>query len=209
MKQPSSYISKLRQSLVELFGGHHFAEIDTEFEKYRIEKGIGFFPYGNGFISESVNDIPIGGILILGKDFGTKDYFERVREEGEGEKPTMSNLKKILSPEFEKSVFCINVFMGLRDVKGESQKASNLSEFPQRFNVEYLTLCKELFRLTISLVKPVKILTLGQFPKEFVEMNFPEERKKIVPIAHPSMWHFNWKISDSEKQEKIHSSLKS
>jgi len=209
MKQPISNIDKLRQSLVELFEGHHFADIDVEFEKYRIQKGIGFFPYGNGFISESVNDVPIGGILVLGKDFGTKEYFEKVREKGEGEKPTMSKLKRILFFEFEAGVFCTNVFMGLRDVEDGSQGGSNLSEFPQRFNVEYLTLCKEFLRLTISLVKPVKILTLGQFPKEFVEMNFPQEKEKVVPIAHPSMWHFNWKISDSEKHEEVHLAFKS
>lgn len=196
-------IQKLRTILDEVFD-LPFDNIHTNFNDQIINKGIAFFPCGNGLLKEGNSEIPENGILILGKDFGGIDYFQLIKETGEASKITLRNLRPTIE-DFEDGIFLSNAFMGLR-IEG----SGNIDEMPELLNVEYLTRCKKFLQSTIDLIKPQLIITLGTIPNKFLIFNIQLKNEKVLNIPHPSMWHFNLKkagLNPDEVKKQIRSNI--
>lgn len=188
-------VDELRQILIATFN-RTFENLNTDFDNYRIKSGYGFFPHGNGLLKKEEEEIPSKCILVLGKDFGSTKYFEGVREFGEEKGPTLRNLLGTIEDSSKDKIFLSNVFMGLR--KGD---VSNIDNFSEQMNVQYLILCKEFLEITIAKIKPSLIVTLGSVPEQFLQQNIAIQKVKLFNIPHPSMWHFNLSKSSLTREE--------
>ena len=152
-------VNNLRAELIKSFVGN-FKSIEVDFKK-QIKNGLGFFPYGTGLLQEGQSKIPLNCILILGKEFGSTEYFDRIKNNGEKSEPTIKNLLKVIDTDLVDKVFLSNVFMGL------IKDGKNLDVNREIKNPNYNNLCKEFLEYQINSINPLLIVTLGNIPNEF------------------------------------------
>jgi len=118
-----------------------------------------FFPGGKGlWLEDNSNVFP--DILVLGHDFSTVDYYNKMLEAGQSEinSPTWRAMKKLFSEadlDLNRCFFS-NVYMGLRD----THKMTGV--FPGSKDKEFVKRNLEFLKLQISTVKPKVIITLGK-----------------------------------------------
>ena len=177
-------IETLRKELKNIFKGKTFDGINTDFDKYLIKNGVGFFPYGSGLLTTK-KEIPKGSFLFLGSDFGSTNSILKAIEKGEAKNPTYRNLNEIIDDEHKERVFLSNVYMGLRD-----KVKSTIEEVTIYNNEEYQQLSKTFLEFQINHIKPLKIITLGVKPEKFIRENL--EYIETLNIPHPYSW-FNIK----------------
>ncbi|WP_290901738.1 hypothetical protein [Aquabacterium sp.] len=146
----------------------HWPEGVAEFDFNQLG-GVGFFPGAKGAYvgkGEQVKDIPVGGVMVLGHDWGTvKDYTDCLERDAEnvggnrtwdGMRKFFNNLKIDLS-----EIYFTNFFMGLRE------GAVSVGEFPggghpaAKNKTTYVDACRELVRMQIVTQKPKVLIVYG------------------------------------------------
>lgn len=176
--------------------------------------GTAFFPGGDGLWKPHPGDhpgFPIGGVLVLGSDFGDVVWydaqFERdvaYRQEIRG--ATWRGLLKLMDlagiPCTE--LFCTNGWPCLRE-GNDSVKGG----IPGARDRDFTARCADFFRFTLEQMKPAIIVPLGLAPTAFVAMLEPSALAhwfgarswrevdrmpighlgeiSVVPVVHPSM----------------------
>jgi hypothetical protein len=125
--------------------------------------GTAFFPGGPGLWMPKRGELPNfphGKIMILGQDFGTKEFFEVSwqRNEEDLTQYTWGNLLKLLyrvsvRPE---DCFFTNVYMGLR------KEGKNTDDYVAAKDKSYTKLCEQFFVKQLELQKPSLIFALGK-----------------------------------------------
>lgn len=144
---------------------------NTGMKPIKTEDRFGFFPYGTGTFG---CDFPRRGIMILGQDFGNKDYVDKL--EGKGESMTKSvtwrNLLVLLNKggvEFT-DCFFTNAIMGMRE-EGEKMTGNappfNSKKHPR--GPEFLKECFSFFEEQVSQQKPSLIVCLGKSVYSFLK----------------------------------------
>ena len=136
------------------------------------EMKYGFFPLGLGILTENnkikdaspTDEIEEGGVMVLGNDFGTLEYIEKVikysKGVGETKGTTVGNMKKHIPELFTNKTFFTNFYLGVRTNKDAKMmvKIEELSD-------GYKTLCYDFFRMQLDLVKPKLVVCLGHHVK--------------------------------------------
>lgn len=193
-------VQELRKALQAHFDKAQFdftkIGIDTNLdENYLVKDGISFFPYGRGLLT-SGDEIPKDCVLFLGSDWGTLEYAHKVVSAGKGEEtnPTIRNLRKLVDKENESRVFLSNVFIGLRT------QGTNTATYPAFQNKEYCEINEVVFRTQIELIKPRKIVALGQRVEKFLAENLHGFDIEVQVIPHPSLLPTNLSKSIKKKE---------
>ena len=213
-------VEKLREELINRFENarkKEFDHIDTDFqnEKYLVEEGDSFFPYGRGLLNNG-NEIGEGGILFLGYDWGDTETAKKVVEKnkelkkegkepiGEKNGPTLRNLLGLIGENPLEPVFLTNTYMGLRKKRG------NIADYQAPYsNQEYEELCIGFLEFQIKNIKPRKIVTLGAKVDKFIRNNISEvvyAHKNILHIIHPCLLQANFgrsKLAQRNGWEKV------
>ncbi|MGN6802009.1 MAG: uracil-DNA glycosylase family protein [Ginsengibacter sp.] len=190
---------------------------------------FGFFPLGSGVFKEGASkigeaEISECKIMVLGNDFGTKEYIDK-QCLGNREKPgnpTIRNLLKGLDLDVE-TTFFTNLFLGLRTGGTNIKRAVPIQE-------DYKEFCFDFFKKQLDFLDPEIVLCLGKdvgntlsafsefsnFKKSISEL-FEDEMKKeyivntddeffgqrrFILIPHPSFAHINWKGDDIKNKIK-------
>jgi len=134
--------------------------------------GLSFFPAGRGLFqpngSTETPTFPLGGIMVVGRDFGTREAYDLAKRElGERESdPTWKHLLALLDAADcdPRSCFFGNAFMGLR--KGE--QARNVGDTPAHRDKNFLAACRDFFVTQLEMMRPRVLLTLGSAVPAFV-----------------------------------------
>lgn len=120
--------------------------------------GSGFYPGAKGYIGNS----PVDGIMLLGRDFGTKSYFEAIctpkcRDEYA---VTWLQTRDNILPIFRGlPVWCTNYYVGLRaDGSAVGNVDERLSEFERE---KYEIFCWEFLHAQVLTQRPRIILVMG------------------------------------------------
>ncbi len=151
-----------------------------------IEDGLGFFPYSNG-LYHGAKAFPIGGVMILGQDFGTNYYvIDTLNGKPESENlPTWRNLKILLTAskiEFN-DCFFTNAIIGAR-INGEPMtgKAPPFKKKKYPDGAKYLAECFEFLKIQVATQKPKLIICMGKWVYEFLNMHLqPKELSGFNP----------------------------
>jgi uracil-DNA glycosylase len=164
-----------------------------------IESGLGFFPYSNG-LWEGKNaraTFPLNGIMILGQDFGTTGYVEKLKSLPESEGlPTWRNIKKLMKEcgINMSDCFFTNAIMGVR-IAGEPMVGKS-PPFKRKHHggKDFLDACYTFFEHQVAVQKPKMIICLGKWPLEmlsqrvannpFINFNVNESYNKIGKHIH-------------------------
>ena len=188
-------------------------------------KGLAFFPGGDGlFTKDDTNHekaaFPIGGIMVLGQDFDSKNSYEaslKQNFESRIKNKTWVNLLQILKatnidPE---ECFYTNAIMGVRTTGKSTGRSPG-------FNCDtFISQCRKFLIEQIRIQKPKLIITLGiqvpsflsAFSNElaalsevnswkkldekglhiFKQINIGDVKTNVVFITHPSLYHSNVK----------------
>jgi hypothetical protein len=127
-----------------------------------IDRGIlgdGFYPGASGTTNIT---FPVGKVMLVGRDFGTMDYYERLC----GNPPrsetalTWRHTKKIYLEIFDSAdVWCTNYLMGVR-VNGSAKGNVAPSMDPQSW-LRYEATCWDFFLKQVELQKPALIIIFG------------------------------------------------
>lgn len=208
-------ISQLRIELEEVFSSNTSKLMDTSIKDKLIQNGIGFFPYGSGLLGSDKENLPLGGLMILGQDFGDMDYITpELIQNGEANKPTFRKTTELINAYPKEKVFMTNLFMGLRKEKG--MIGDNPALKKKTKDMDYLNASVKFFKLQLEYLNPTKIIVLGKAPYNFICNEFKAKSHKIVTfsgyisnqvpekllhinnipvlcIPHPSMWNSNVK----------------
>jgi hypothetical protein len=125
-----------------------------------------FFPGGSGLFDGAETNFPVGGVIVLGSNFGSKDDFIKpdgslVRKDETRTSPTWTGLRRMFAPqthiEFSRCFFT-NAWPFLHE--GASNDTGPL--IPAWLSDEPLmTECSLLFRETLSMMQPKLIVALG------------------------------------------------
>src|SRR5687767_12784111 len=124
-------------------------------------QGTSFFPAGIGLYrpTEELPDFPLGGVMVLGHNWGTPGDFQRcVSAAAEPiTNPTWSNLLAFLDRVNidRSSVFYTNFYMGLMD------GATSMGPFPGRSDPNFVRRCEEFLVEQVETQAPQLILVLG------------------------------------------------
>ncbi|MBP1920280.1 uracil-DNA glycosylase family protein [Youngiibacter multivorans] len=118
-----------------------------------------FFPGGKGLWLEDNSDV-FPDVLVLGHDFSTVNYYNKMLENGQSEinSPTWRVMRKLFSEadlDLNRCFFS-NVYMGLRD----TDKMTGV--FPGSKDKEFVKRNLEFLKTQISTVNPKFIITLGK-----------------------------------------------
>ena len=128
--------------------------------------GTAFFPGGSGLWrpapARHLPALPVGGVLIIGHDFGTVgQYVAALRA---GHEPVERNATwRGLTARLDRagisltSCFFTNAYLGLR------VSESPTGAFPGRADEDYWAACSAVLERTIALQQPRLIVTLGRF----------------------------------------------
>jgi len=133
--------------------------------------GVGFFPAAKGVYGvdrEPLRDIPVGGVLALGHDWGTvQDYNDCLRRDAEniGGNATWRNMTRFFAcVEIDlRTVYFTNFFIGLRE------GPSSTGEFPgnkfplAKNNDSYVAACQELVLKQIIAQRPKLLIVYGAY----------------------------------------------
>lgn len=122
-------------------------------------KGQGFYP---GAEICTFNGSPAGGIMLLGRDFGTLDYYQRLANEpGRSEWAlTWRHTRDIYLTELTNiPIWCTNYLMGVR--KDGSSKGDVSSRMSQQEWDSFEESCWGLLEKQISLQSPKVIVVFG------------------------------------------------
>lgn len=166
-----------------------FAELDRSFANYQLKHVIAvprlassrirytaFFPGGDGLWKEPPEwqrpDLPVGGIMVLGQDFGNWDDFEKSRDRKQislvgynEDNKTWVGLNIILDraeiPKFK--CFFTNIYIGLRE-----GSCKPTGRFPVPKNHNFFETCHVFFDFQVNVLKPKLILCLGSTPIQFL-----------------------------------------
>jgi len=121
-------------------------------------QGMSFFPAGIGLFDPRA-EFPVGGVMVLGHDWGTVANFKGyvTRDEERLTDPTWKHMVLFLdSAGIERrSVFFTNFFIGLR-ATGKS-----VGEHPARGDVDYVRLCRDFLLEQVEVQRPKLMLVLG------------------------------------------------
>lgn len=114
----------------------------------------GFFPLGNGILtSKKIKP----QIMILGNDFGTKDYLSECilngNKESDTKYPTIRNLKNRLGI-YVNYAFFTNLHLGVRTSGSNIKRIKPLSK-------EYKEFCFQFFIKQLNFIKPKVVICLG------------------------------------------------
>lgn len=118
-----------------------------------------FFPGGKGlWLEDNLNVFP--DILVLGHDFSTVNYYNKMLETGQSEinSPTWRSMRKLFNDanlDLNRCFFS-NVYIGLRD----AHKMTGV--FPGSKDKNFVKRNLEFLKHQISTVKPKVIITLGK-----------------------------------------------
>jgi hypothetical protein len=125
-------IKTLRAKLFETFNSEDNVDEMRFIDENDIVTGTAFFPVGDGLFREKQNssDLPIGGIMIVGQDFGVIQDLVKVKQENSEDKisVTWRNIKNIYFNDFQipkNECFFTNALMGLRRKDNTKIKSSN------------------------------------------------------------------------------------
>jgi uracil-DNA glycosylase len=133
--------------------------------------GQGFFPGGDGLWRDdsriklsSTSPFPVGGIMFLGNDFGTRNTFKKTLRTGYENVLTWRNLKRrLLAAEISGDVgFYTNAVLGLRTEK----KAIDYLDWSR--HPDFCQFCGDFLRLQLEAIKPRLLVVLGEKPKDTV-----------------------------------------
>lgn len=118
-----------------------------------------FFPGGKGLWLEDNSDV-FPDVLVLGHDFSTVNYYNKMLENGQSEinSPTWRVMRKLFNDadlDLNRCFFS-NVYMGLRN----ADKMTGV--FPGSRDKEFVKRNLEFLKTQISTVKPKVIITLGK-----------------------------------------------
>jgi uracil-DNA glycosylase len=141
-------------------------------------EGIAFFPGGPGVYWDcdetKSHDIPAGGIMIVGNDFG-HPLPERARQSCKGESggPTWRPLLEILrSGGIDPGeCFFTNAYMGLRD--GGKQEGCS----PGMADAEFVARCQRFFLDQLKIQQPGLVIALGTYVPPFLAKLAPDSLK--------------------------------
>lgn len=125
--------------------------------------GLAFFPGGYGLWGAKAGNplpsLPVGGIMVLGHDFHSREGYDRSRGLG-GElttMPTWRNLLKLLCEGGIAAEQCVftNLYMGLRT------GAATTGPFPGATDAAFVAHCREFLVEQLRAQRPALVLTLG------------------------------------------------
>lgn len=215
METQITTVAQLRKELEDFFNALSYKLIDTSLKDKIIQNGIGFFPYGSGLLGSDKENLPQGGLMILGQDFGDMDYItSELIQNGEANKPTFRKTTELINTYPKEKVFMTNLFMGLRKEKG--MIGDNPALKKKTKDIDYLNASVKFFKLQLEYVNPTKIIVLGKAPYNFICNEFNTKSNKVITfstyisnqvpeklfhinnipvlcIPHPSMWNSNVK----------------
>ncbi len=149
--------------------------------------GQGFFPGGDGLWRESPCDpppsaFPIGGVMILGNDFGLADHddpkspgFRQCLQAGFENPPTWTikeTLRQAGIP--EERCFFTNSYLGLR-IRPPVQGASPGLKCPG-----FAPMCRSFLEFQLELMRPSLVVLLGHEPRKLVA---PPTRLGLPPLT--------------------------
>lgn len=150
---------------------------DSGMENCYDKMQYGFFPLGLGILDENnkegglapTEEIEEGGVMILGNDFGTVSYVEKVKKDnggiGETKSQTISNIVKRGVDIDLKNTFFTNFHLGVRLDSGlycgtTMTKRMYNGEI-NRIKREYWELCHKFFVKQLEFLKPRIVICLG------------------------------------------------
>ncbi|MES2766519.1 MAG: uracil-DNA glycosylase family protein [Bacteroidota bacterium] len=134
--------------------------------------GTAFFPYGKG-VWKNVK-FPIGGIMVLGHDFGHTPYIDSCKKESnkyvdedlEGKTwKGISNWFGIYGDLFYTNAFFTNAYMGIRNDKTKITGEINRGK-------DFTKKCYDILKLQIDKQQPKVIFTLGIAPFKALENTY-------------------------------------
>jgi hypothetical protein len=137
----------------------------------KIERGIfgaGFYPGAQGFTSEQ---FPYGGDLLLGRDFGVVDYYERLAGDPARDETatTWTRTRDIYLPCFDDApVWCTNYLLGARKA---SPSIGNVKDriSPTAWK-PYEAYCWRFLQAQVLLQRPRLVIVLGAFNREDLQL---------------------------------------
>lgn len=140
--------------------------VDSNSKRYFKESGMvnkfdeltfGFFPLGKGVLSEKLITPESFKVMILGNDFGIKNYLKECLKNGKKESktkyPTIRNLLTKLDLNLDETFFT-NLHMGLRISGTNTKRETKITE-------EYKKVCYGFLKHQINEIDPIFIVCLG------------------------------------------------
>jgi uracil-DNA glycosylase len=192
-----------KELLLELKKMSQIEEVEIHFERSgmlnKFEKlEYGFFPLGNGDLSNCGLPNSKNRILVLGNDFGTTDYlqecFQNGNKESDTKYPTIRNLKGKLGLNLRETFFT-NIHLGVRR-GGKNTKR----EVPLTY--EYRLFCYHYLIKQLEIVDPQFVICLGHEVRETLAMmsgSFSKWKPKNISIKKlHSNGGFSLNINDIE-----------
>lgn len=134
-------------------------------------KGVGFFPAAKGVYGidrEPLRDIPVGGVLALGHDWGTvQDYKDCLNRDAEniGGNATWRNMKQFydrINIDL-RTVYFTNFFIGLREGPSSTGEFPGNKFPPAKNNDKYIAACQELVLKQIIAQRPKLLIVYGAY----------------------------------------------
>ena len=165
--------------------------------------GQGFFPGGDGLWrddserdQESTGVLPIGGVMFLGNDFGTRESYLKLDTKRYENPPTWHHLKdRIQRAELPaKQAFFTNAIVGLRSAEG----AKALDKRAWQAAAAFEAFCREFLDYQIKTLQPRLIVTLG--PHARSALNSLEEIGNIALLESPHPYG-DFNFSEAKKQQ--------
>lgn len=181
---PMDKIERLRERIAELeseraFNGRSYPEGLTGFPG--VLTGQGFFPGGDGLwrtIPSSTDKppFPIGGITILGNDFGCEDNsdpknlgFIQCLDRGFEDPPTWSINETLRKSDIPgECCFFTNSYLGLRTKTDPAKPCKSTGPSPGAQNSRFTRMCRAFLAFQIETQRPRMIICLGHEPRTFV-----------------------------------------
>jgi hypothetical protein len=164
----SPEIASLRKKLEEL-QGHNPYPCSPRANRPRMQPILGyveelaFFPVGPGWKGTA---FPRKKIMVLGNNFGSERYIEKIREnrQGDTKAPTWKNLCELFKHAniSEECCFFTNAYMGA--ISGEK----NVGKTPGCHDTVYLKFCQRMFFYQLEVQRPRLIVALGKWVPPFL-----------------------------------------
>ncbi|SRR6266851_1868479 len=120
--------------------------------------GAGYYPGAQGFSGRS----PEGGVMLLGRDFGTKSYYDRLSGTPAKDEtaPTWQRTKEHYFPSFQGvPIWCTNYLLGVR--KSGSAMGNVKKHIDPREWEPYERHCWNFLQSQVLLQRPRLVLVLG------------------------------------------------
>ncbi len=137
--------------------------------------GTSFFPGGTGLWCEARSEVPplpVGGIMVLGHDFHSREGYEWAKRnivENLNTATWRHLLSLLLAAQIApETCFFTNVYMGLREDKATTGR------FPGSKDPEFVKRCRQFFIRQLQVQRPRLILALGAYVPPFLAPLSPE-----------------------------------